>query len=58
MISLLILLLVLVALYYINHYIPFTPDWLKMIVDVILGLIAVVQILYFVAPMIPGVGGR
>ncbi len=56
MISLLILLVVLIGIYLINHAIPMTPDWFKLIVDIILGLIAVVQLLYFVVPMLPSVG--
>jgi len=58
MISLLILLVILIALYLINHAIPVTPDWFKMVVDIILGLIAVIQLLYFLVPMIPNIGGR
>ncbi len=52
MISLLILLLVLVAIYYINHAIPFTPDWLKRVVDIVLGLVAIVQVILFFVPLI------
>lgn len=53
MLSLLILLLILAAIYYINHAIPFSPDWMKMIIDVVLGLIAIIQIIYFLAPLLP-----
>lgn len=51
-IGLLVLLLILGAIYFINHAIPITPEWFKKIVDIVLGLIAIVQIIYFVYPFV------
>lgn len=50
--SLLILLIILGAVYYINHAIPITPEWFKRIVDIVLALIAIVQIIYFAVPLV------
>jgi len=52
--SLLILLVVLLGLYLINHAIPVTPEWFKKVVDIVLGLVALVQLLYFAIPLIGG----